>query len=171
MTLQKTLISACASIILLNSFSVALAETSDVTLDVESDNSESLEQAHSNEYLSPNEIIVWPPVDPWKSCANYADLQNTLKGDATFIATGYNLACTWNNSDVQPSITIKNNKSVYFAPGSQIFYCTKGGTTGKKTLWGESLSAGQSFNVFVPFGSGNTCLAKGVKFDLRNPPR
>lgn len=117
------------------------------------------------------QVIRVPVLDPWKSCANYAQLQNALKGTADFIATGVSLQCTWNSSDVQPSITIKNQTAVYFAPGSTIFYCTKGGAVGKKDLWGASLASGASMNVFVPFGSGNTCLAKGIYYTPRNPPR
>lgn len=132
------------------------------------DSHESLDARGSSHVLAAR---PGPIVDPWKACANYADLQNALKGDATFIATGYNLGCTWNNSDVQPSITIKNTTPHYLAPGTQIFYCTKGGAVGKKVLWGNSLSAGQTMQEFVPFGSGNSCLAKAVTFQLRNPPR
>ena len=112
-----------------------------------------------------------PILDPWKSCANYAQLQQALKGTADFIATGVSLQCTWNSSDVQPSITIKNQTPVSFAPGSTIFSCTKGGAVGKKDLWGSSLASGASMKVFVPFGSGNTCLAKGIYYTPRNPPR
>jgi hypothetical protein len=116
-------------------------------------------------------VIIKPPVDPWTTCANYAQLQAALKGTADFYATGVNLQCTWNNSDVQPSVTVKNQTQVYFAPGSTIFYCTKGGAVGKQDLWGDSLAAGTSKNYFVPFGSGNTCLAKGVYYVSKNPPK
>jgi|GEM_PF-6662191 len=114
-------------------------------------------------------IIIRP--DPWKGCSNYAELQNVLKGTPDFYATGYNLKCDWHNSDVQEHLTITNVNGPYLAPGSLVFYCAKGGAAGKKTLWGTSLPKGSSLSEFLPWGSGPTCLAKGILFVSKNPPK
>jgi hypothetical protein len=174
--LSFTFLAVAASILSVSSsFAQDFADEATIAASRESDEAVALqgdaESAARAARPQPPIIGLPQPLDPWAGCANYAQLQAALKGTADFYATGVNLQCTWNNSDVQPSVTVKNQTQVYFAPGSTIFYCTKGGAVGKKDLWGDSLAAGGTKNYFVPFGSGNTCLAKGVYYVSKNPPK